>query len=178
MELVSAAPLKTFARELAGGFGTADMRIYDLRRLVRLPFARHKSSGLYRIPLTHADLYGPLDRIVDAAREPEGFGYNVNDLYERPDSSPLKDMFNASIALNQTTKERTSRTVLRDYFLPAPPGQRNACAAKLAGLIKHKGVDLQLAQLFMQTWNRTNPEPLPNDELSHLVAGIYKRYTN
>lgn len=176
--LKSAASLKTFARELAGGYLTADMRIYDMRRLVRLPFVRHKVSGLFRIPITHADLHGPTERITEAAQNPRGFNYELTDIYERPSGNPLLGIYNAAAALSQYTAPRTSRGVLRDYFLPARVGERNAAATKLTGLLKHKGIELEITQLFMQTWNRTNPEPLPDDELSHLVAGVYRRYNS
>jgi hypothetical protein len=173
--------LRAFAVELAGGFKTFDNRIYDNRRLVRLPFRKHPASGLHRIPLSFSDLYQPLEAITEGAREPSGLWGSLSGEYlyppfEMPEKPLLGEVFHATQALVQINRPREMRSVIRDLFLPAEQGRRNIAAVRLAGLLKSKGIELSLAQLFMQSWNRSNKPPLPEDELAYLVKGVFERY--
>jgi KaiC/GvpD/RAD55 family RecA-like ATPase len=50
------ADLKRICKNLGQGLETLDTQIYNASRIVRVPFTRHNKSGLYKIPLTAAEL--------------------------------------------------------------------------------------------------------------------------
>lgn len=61
-----------------------------------------------------------------------------------------------------------------DLFAPAPEGQRNHAAAKLAGYLL-KVSDEQAAWVQLRQWNRHNPVPLDEIELQRTFQSIAKR---
>lgn len=61
-----------------------------------------------------------------------------------------------------------------DLFAPALPGQRNMALTRLAGSLL---VDLPFEKALKtcQMWNRSNPEPLPTDELVRTVQSVAQK---
>jgi hypothetical protein len=67
------ATAKRLALALANAAGVQiDPAIYDHQRIWRLPNSRHPSSGLYKVPLSLAELELPVERIRELARQPRG----------------------------------------------------------------------------------------------------------
>lgn len=61
-----------------------------------------------------------------------------------------------------------------DLFAPAPEGQRNHAAAKLAGYLL-KVSDAQAAWVQLRQWNAHNPSPLEESELQRTFQSIARR---
>jgi len=67
------ATAKRLALALANAAGVQiDPAIYDHQRIFRLPNSRHAWSGLYKVPLTLAELELPVERLRDLAAHPRG----------------------------------------------------------------------------------------------------------
>lgn len=64
---------RKFAKALAELAGiVVDEAIYDRLRTLRLPNSKHRSTGLYKIPLCLDELAGSVDSILELARQPRG----------------------------------------------------------------------------------------------------------
>ena len=58
----------------------------------------------------------------------------------------------------------------------AAEGSRNDTAARLAGYLIAKGLNVDFAQFFLQSWNRTNKPPLSDTEIATTVNSIMKTH--
>jgi len=59
---------------------------------------------------------------------------------------------------------------------PVPEGGRNNAAASLAGQFIRAGDDLRTVKAKVDSWNATNPLPLPSDELNTTIASVAKTH--
>ncbi|MCA9423378.1 MAG: bifunctional DNA primase/polymerase, partial [Nitrospira sp.] len=61
-----------------------------------------------------------------------------------------------------------------DYFAPCEEGGRNMALTRLAGYML-QDMSLTKALQVCRVWNRTNPDPLPDDELTRTVESVAKK---
>jgi hypothetical protein len=178
IEDVSIATIRGFTRQLASGIVSFDKDVYNARRIFRIPGAVHNVTGLRKTLISPQTLmYKSADEIKDMAQNNDP--NDIFELYEMPETKNellAKEFINAHAIATPSTSIRESNSI-RDIFAPANPGKRNQAATRIVGLLKSKSVDIDLAWIILLTWNRGNTHKLEEDELHHILTGIYKRYT-
>lgn len=173
--------LETFMKNIAFGFSSIDCSIYDSRRVFRIPGAYNPRSGLRKIELEPAEIFfGTLKEIrayaADESRS-ASISRSASDVWDRTPSPSLQNAFTAACAMSQKIENVTPRSSLRDLFGPAGEGGRNNALVRLAGLLRARDVDLDLAQLIAGVWNKQNTPPLSSEEVSSTVYKTYRNYT-
>jgi hypothetical protein len=186
---------RRLAREL--GFapsGPLDLSLRDRVRLLRLPNTRHEESGLFKVPLSAEELgsLGP-EALRASARAPRPL--------EGVDPSGL--LFDAPIELvpraraileevaapsrNPVPRERRPSSApaagapevlecqARQALLcaPAPTGQRNNTAIRLASWLREAGWAEDAVEARLAAWNGNNPVPLASEEVRHVVRSAF-----
>lgn len=71
--------VKKIVLKLGTGLNTLDLKIYDANRILRASNTKHEKTGLYKIPLTSAEIASlTIDQIKELAKQPrELFGHDV-----------------------------------------------------------------------------------------------------
>lgn len=161
---------------------TLDLKIYDNRRMFRIPNTKHESSSLYKIPITYDELKN-LD-----IQQIKLMAYNKRYIPEI-DISIIKD---AERTFEKTINEyyifdkenkKDKRFATKINFTPhciqyilengAVKGQRNMSIACLSSFYKSYGISKDEALDLITTWNSKNLEPTPQAELKSTVNSLY-----
>lgn len=187
---------RRLAREL--GFppsGPLDLSLRDRVRLLRLPNTRHEESGLFKVPLSTEEL-GALgtEAIREAARTPrplEGVdpsGLLLEASFElvpraraileevaapSGDAAPRGQPQRPAPAAGGAPEvlECPARQAL--LSAPAPPGQRNNTAIRLASWLREAGWGEDAVGERLAAWNGSNPIPLADEEVRHVVRSAF-----
>ena len=161
---------------------TVDTRIYDKKRLIRLPHSINGKTGLYKVPLT--------ENILRAST------YNSIKLYASMDRNidikEAKLIEDSRLAFNEITKpkkkpKRANNTTFinPNYEIPlcvkfiyangAIEGQRNNTLIILASALLQKGMDIEECIEIMNQWNEEKNEPaLNSSEVESTVRSAYR----
>ena len=167
-----------------------DTRIYDYRRLFRVPNTINTKTGLYKVPIMFKDLINmSYEDLLDYASRPHTFikkpkMYNkkvhdafyelVNKLSERERRS-----VNTSIAREYVSSKKLLPCV--EYLLQngAEEGQRNNCTIALASSLFQIGHSREEVIEILDTWNQTKNEvPIPDRELYTTINSAYNNSRN
>jgi hypothetical protein len=169
---------------------TADTGVYERRRLWRLLNSRHQKTGLYKIPLTLAELENlTIDKIKEMAVKPR-------EPFTKAEAIPVskaEKLFNEHKNkiekwLNERKKsfEKTELTILTDdppcvktrLQVGTKAGSRNSFLFQLAVYYAHKGVSEQDIILIGHEFAKhceQQPEPFPKGEE---IESIVRSATN
>ncbi len=179
------------SREVGPPGGGLDLALRDRVRLLRLPNTRHEATGRFKVAVPLDVLMeASLDALLDRARRPWPL--------ERTDPTgllpryPLEPCPGAAAVWEEEAaggagRGRTSpgpgalggRPLLscparrRLLETPAPVGQRNNTAIRLASWLREAGWDAPAVEAQLQEWNRRNPEPLDEGEIHHVVTSAF-----
>lgn len=160
-----------------------DTRIYDKKRLIRMPHSINGKTGLYKVPLEEYQL-----RL---------FRYQIMKDYakaDRPDKKvEIKLVEDARLAFNEITKPKAkpkkvnnNRSFINpNYEIPlcikyiyangAGEGQRNNTLIVLASALLQKGMELEQCIDECNTWNEEKNDPaLPSSEVEATVRSAYR----
>lgn len=160
-----------------------DTRIYDKKRLIRLPHTINSKTGLYKVPLT--------EEILRAST------YSSMKLYASTDKNitvtEAKLVDDSRLAFNELTKP--SHTIKKKasnnsfinpnheiplcikyiYANGAQEGERNNTLIILASAILQKGMELEECIDVMNEWNEQKNEPsLASTEVEATVRSAYR----
>jgi hypothetical protein len=165
------------AADLAGDFQFIDPSIYEIRRLFRLTNTINAKSGLYKIPLALEEL----ERLT--AEEIRALAQNPRDLEPLPASElrpvPILSELYEKHARGTTKAppiEQKPTNDWREKLQGVGQGQRSNAAVSLAGMFIERKFPESDTLAFLETWNKLNAPPLPEEELEHIVRGAYRRY--
>lgn len=77
--------------KFAGDLDTADRQIHDLQRIIRSPMSKHKTSGLYKTPITIEELDLPIEKVKELATSPDDSRWEMaaNYMESEPVSLPV-----------------------------------------------------------------------------------------
>ncbi len=158
--------------------GSLDTRIYDRRRLFRLPNSIHHRSGLYKVELTHDELKTlSIAEIMELATAPRQLGHS-----ERlPASVKTRSALRKYLMI--TKKKHATRPVEPLKIDRCPPcieellkgvskGIRNNAAMVLASYLLQTGEEYDTILGKLLEWNSRLSEPLPTNEIEMCVKHI------
>lgn len=167
-----------------GEISSIDPKIYDNRRLFRLPNSQHQDTGLYKIPLTADEIRNmPYEEILALAKNPRTMQW------ERPFEVPQakkefeqvierwnrrwQDKFNNS-KRNDTPLEFDPPCI--EELLAAGPsrGQRNNGAAALTSFFKQRGYTEQECWERLMEWNGKSKENEIRNTMKSVWNGEYQ----
>lgn len=164
-------------------YKTIDIKIYDKKRLIRVPHSINGKTGLYKVPLTEEilrastflsmKLYASKDRKID---------YKKTEYIEN-----AKKAFNNIILKESNIKKnkKNNININPNYKIPicikliynngVEKGMRNNTTVILASSLLQKGINLEECKHLLNEWNlNKNAEPLSNNELNNTIESAYK----
>jgi replicative DNA helicase len=168
---------------------TLDKGVYDAARIIRVPFTKHPSSGLYKIGLSHTTL--SLSSVEDIKKlaisnqnsaevaDPGIVEFNEKWIIpEEKKPSPkgiLTDIPDMSVKPKDLTK---CRYFLQNGFFNE--GNRSKALLCLAATYKNNGYPIEMNYRMLKgvaeiQANRTNTERYPDDEIyNNIVSQVYR----
>lgn len=166
---------------VTGDKSAIDTKIYDNRRLFRLPNSRHQDTGLYKIPLTVEELMTmPYEGIKELAKSPRQMRW------ERPyEIAQAKSQFLSVIERwkkrweDKFNRQRKADAKPFDFIPPCiqelldtgpKKGQRNNTVAALASFFKRQGHSEEEIWDQLLIWNN---DSLPEVELRAVIKSIF-----
>ena len=161
---------------------TLDLRIYDKKRMFRIPNSIHEVTGLRKIRLTLSELRSiPYEDIKIMATEPRDIP-KLNRTYNNRANNTFKTFIvKAEEKLSSFTNIRSNGTL--KYEPPcikeilqegAIDGQRNNTVAIVASYYKATGKDMEETVKIMNEWNtEKTAKPVSNFELMRTIRSIY-----
>lgn len=161
---------------------TIDMKIYDNKRMFRVPNTKHESTGLYKIPITADELRNlsieEIRKLAESERRLPEIRYTVNKIAEQAFQRDVHDYY---IFDKEAKKDKRFASTMS--FVPpciqymiengAVKGERNVTIACLASFYKSYGVSKDEAIDTLLDWNMKNAEPTPEAELKRTVQSLY-----
>ena len=162
---------------------TIDLKIYDNKRLLRMPNSIHQSTNLYKVYLSFEELstMSYLD-IKNMATKPRVIPQAKNKISIRAKMEMQGYEKKFDLLLNKTKTTFTSDNTLSytppcvNYLLtnPVGAGQRNDTVAFLANFFKQSGLNEEEAKAKLYSWNEEYCTPsLPDREIDITTNSIY-----
>lgn len=161
---------------------TIDLKIYDNKRLFRIPNSIHEKTGLHKVEITLDELrYSSESEIRNIAKKQRYFTpkeyilcKQANKMYEtfiERTAIRLNDFKN--IQSNGTLKY-TPPCILKILEDGAKEGRRNHTIAILSSFFKSNGKNLDEALEILERWNtEKNSNPTPISELRKTARSLY-----
>jgi len=206
--------MKAVALELAGQLAaesaaglSVDSAVYSLPRMLRLPGQINPRSGLYKVELSHRELFQlAADQIADLARTPRGCLLTSADLPDGPVPNAA-DWWSAALARVREPREFRIKTahvaglkVRPDGYMvdelvdtsmtpciaeilgaAVDTGSRNRCELQIACWAKAARLSRDRALSLLAAWTKRNrPELSPQNaetKASSIVASVYANAT-
>lgn len=170
------------------GTGRIDGRIYDRKRLFRIPNSINGKSGLYKIPLTLDELMkiSSYEELKQIASKPKLAMFPVP-VY----SKESQEAFEEWIQAHQEQKHARRHTgtikipeggrqllpcveaILREGV---GEGSRNNTAVAVASSILQSGKTLEETENILYEWNERNDPPLEGHELHAVLMSAYRMF--
>ena len=176
-----------------------DTKIYDNRRLFRVPNTVNSKTGLYKVYLPYNKLFKKqpngctvamtYDELKEYASQPKQkkltlYKYNAQ-AREKFDAliETIEQQERSKIDTKMAQEFIKSRKLLPcvEYILQngAPNGQRNNTTVALANSLFQIGESLEDVRETITEWNMTkNEEPLPQSEINATVFSAYQNSRN
>ena len=167
---------------------TIDMKIYDNKRLFRIPNTIHGGTGLYKIRLSFEELRDySIEKIKKLAVKERKVKHERRQKNIFAERQYHKMITEAREQMKDISKDRKYAAKI-DFIPPcieyilnngAEQGQRNMTIACLASFYKQYGKSILEAIDIITEWNSKNTEPIGEVELKRTVRSLYasdKRY--
>lgn len=165
---------------------TLDTKIYDNKRLFRIPNTRHEKSMLYKIPISYEELVNLNSKeITELAKKPRLLSckYENKFLIEKANAVYLKYVDKTIEKINKSEEIKNKNTnnvitsnppcILHLYRNGADSGNRNNAAAMLTSFLRNKGYDYSKVYKIVKEWNENNSNPLKDAELSKTCKSMF-----
>lgn len=158
-----------------------DMKIYDTVRLFRFTNTLNSKSGLYKIPLTAAEImHEPTEKILELARSPRqlelisekelDLNPVLNELYCKAlaeVTSPAQKQSAPGPAQNRSGAK--VKPCIARLLEGVGEGERNEAGLRIAVHYAKEGLAQDMVQAVLEAWNQRNIPPLPQRELAVLA---------
>lgn len=162
---------------------TVDTKIYDNRRMFRIPNSIHEKSNLYKVPITPQELRTATHKeIRSLAEQPRSvlFDGNIetNHIAEQQFKKAIEEFyqFNKEVRKDKRYKSKydfTPPCIQHILSNGAQQGQRNISIACLTGFYKNSGKSLNETLDLVTEWNSNNSKPTSDVELKRTVRSIF-----
>lgn len=171
------------------GLTYLDKRIYDRKRLFRLPNTINSKSGLYKIQLTLDQLMNSsYEDIVDLAKTEQPLTVKKYELSEKA-AKCYERLFStiSSIKNSKPKKVFDINNIVKRPILPCilsilgtsiPKGQRNNTTVVVASSLLQSGRKLDEVEDIMTQWNENNDPPLSERELDATISSAYSMFVD
>lgn len=182
---------------------SVDAAVYSLPRMLRLPGQVNPRSGLYKVEISHHELFQlATDQISDLARTPRGCLWTAGDLFDEPVPKAAA-WWSAALGRAREPREFRIKTAqiaglkvrpdgymadeLADASMPScitgilgaavSPGDRNRCELQIACWAKAAKLPEDNALSLLSAWTMWNrPELSPQNaeaKAASIVASVY-----
>lgn len=161
--------------ELTGGETTAinsiDYGQYkNCTLLIRLPNTINTKTGLYKIPLSYAELCNfTIDEIKEKAKRKREIEYSNNVIVP---NEALTEKFNE---VKIGSAEKIKHIISNGYLLKPVESERNNHAYTIALHYAKLGDKEENILNILNDWNSKNQEPLPEDEIKSCLKSAIKK---
>lgn len=161
---------------------TLDLKIYDNKRLFRLPNSIHQKTGLYKVRISYDELTRlSFSEIIELAKEPRLDPRPVVHKIPRAQMEYNRYIKKLNDYLNRP--RNTQVAIKLDYTPPCveyllnnlvPQGQRNDTIAFLASFFKQTGMPKEQTEETLLEWNEQKcVPPTSSREVRTTVNSIY-----
>lgn len=166
-----------------------DLRIYDKRRLFRMPNTVNSKTGLYKVPLTLSQFREfSYEALLEYAKEPKElpvYPVRINQeaatiFYTKTKNynhHPLSKKKDVTYTIPEDKKELLPciQKILEDGAIR---GARNNTLIVLASGLLQSGYKFDEVEELALSWNRLNEPPLPEHEVDMTVSSAYSMLQN
>lgn len=160
-----------------------DSSIYDVVRLFRLTNTVNSKTGLYKIPVTAAEvLHKEMADIMELAKGPRKLEFiPLNEIDPAP---VLKELFVASIRggskqepvpTNDGRPPKDAKLCYYELIKGVESGERDNAAIRLAVFWRKHGLPGEVIHGIMTGWNRLNSPPLEQTDIDKAVQQACSR---
>ena len=161
---------------------TVDLKIYDRRRLFRMVNSKHADTGLFKIPLTYAELLTlPVEEIKKLAQMPRKVKYNPAYEITRAKSEFEKYKVQWEMRFKKKFDSKNNSNSKPLDFTPAcigeliesgpQKGQRNNTASALTSFWRKQGLSEQETWEQLVKWNNGS---MSEGELKNTMQSVWK----
>ena len=129
-------------------------RLIDLRGvggLIIAPYNRHANGSVYRPVVIH--------------------DWDLHDVDDLPNFTETE--FHKITGVPKTVTKNATAPFAIDGV---NEGSRNDTAARIAGYLISKNINLDFTKFFLQSWNEQNQPPLPQDEVDSVVENVKRTH--
>ena len=166
-----------------------DLKIYDKKRLFRLPNSINGKTGLYKVPITFEDIKTfNYDEIKEYATTTKEISYDITNLKVVDKAvnklKAIKDKIDNPKKKNNHFKIPTQvdistinfpKCIKKIFNEGCSEGNRNNTTVILASSLFQKGVDYNTTLNMIQKWNEEKNEPnLSDNEILNTVNSAYQ----
>lgn len=161
---------------------TLDLRIYDKKRMFRIPNSIHEVTGFYKVNISLKELryesYTNIKQMASAKRDIAEVNRTLNNAAHNIFDSFIEKTKNKIAKFNNIksngTLKYTPPCIKEILDNGAQEGQRNNTIAIVASFYKACGKDMEEAVKEMAEWNEIKTSnPVSNYELRRTVQSIY-----
>lgn len=165
-----------------------DTRIYDCKRLIRLPNSINAKSGLYKVPITYKDaITFTFEEMKEYASEKRNLKLNIGK-YVKQAEEKLNNFKQEIEAIDKKRREKRKMNVDISEVKLSPcisnilingamEGQRNNTAVILASSLFQAGVCYEQTEQILIEWNdATNVPSLNSNELIATIKSAHQMY--
>lgn len=163
---------------------TLDLRIYDNKRMFRMPNSIHESTGRHKVFLTYEEVKSlSIDDINNIASEPREIpekcttlSLEANKMFKMFKERAEKAILEFSNIKSNGTLKYTPPCIIEILESGAIDGKRNNTIAILSSFYKASGKDLKETLELLNSWNEEkNSKPTPKGELIKTATSIFQR---
>lgn len=169
--------------------GFLDTKIYDNKRLIRLPNTINSKTGLYKIAITYQELRtikrDELFKLAQNKRATASYSTALN-------NEAATRFIDIIKKIAETVKPRTAHSnckipdkiqklpVCAKYLFNthADKGERNNTLAIISSILVQNGYTGDKALEIIYGWNEQNPEPLSDEEVEHTYKSVERMAQN
>lgn len=182
---------KTIAKELSENTiqPVIDLKIYDKKRLFRLPNSINGKTGLYKVPITYDDIMSfsyediieyassPKQVTVDTAKPVDKAINKVEEIKAALQAVEDRKKRNRTIPTNvDLSKVKFPSCILEIFKVGCAEGNRNNTTVILASAFFQQGADYDTVLTMINKWNDTKNDPaLSEMEVQATVNSAYQQ---